>query len=518
MNPSGFPRPGFAGAVSLVVMFAALARGAHDLWSATIVHAALLGWLAAFLIVSYLRRSDDAVRLPLVVPAGGLLLAAAVSAVFAANRSDAIFAVKDLAAALIAFYAGANVFRTDEDADLLQMLIIPVLWVQAATMAIQFVSSGPGMVEARGTLVNANIQAAFALFWVPPLGMRAARARRERQRFLYFSSGLIAAVAAIVLAGSTWALLCLGVAALAAVARRASRPGVARAVFAAGLALVAAALWFKLTKSEAWNVVGMPAPSGTDRLRWWASAVRMFLDHPWLGVGPGGYPSAYPAYKYGAGQSTLFAHSLPFMVLAELGLAGAAAALAFIGTWQRRAAPAFPQRGAFAAGALLFVIASLVNLGSEYLVNQVTLGLFLGMSVATVPAPAWRPRLSAAVVVSGLAVLALPFLVTPFLAGRFIVDGRALLAQGDRAAAQQRFIAAAELDPANWEAYHGLALARWPQTAAFPAEETAALSDMRRAWKLNRLNLTLARELAMMESEAAENERRREQSDGGSDS
>lgn len=504
MNPSEQSQPGFAGGLAVVVTFAALARGAHDLWSATLVHAAMALGLASVLIVIYRRPAGPGLRLPLLPAAAALLAAAALSAAFAANRSDALFALKDLAAALLAFYAGANAFATDDDTDLLLTMMVPVLWVQAATMIIQLVSTGAfhGLVEARGTLVNPNIQAAFAIFWVPPLVFRVLAARARNHRLLYFASGLAASLAAIVLAGSTWAMVCLGVALLGVFALRQNRPARMWSLVVAAAAIVALVAWYKFTRSQAWTVTGVPPPAGSDRLRWWSAALQMFFAHPWLGVGLGGFPTAYPAFRAGPGQSTLFTHSLPLMVLAETGFLGAVAALAFIIGWKRRVLLALTERGPYVAGAMLFILSSLVNVGPEYLVNQLVLGLFLGISVATLPMPGVRPRLSVVILASGLAILALPMLAAPFMASRLVVDGKSLLAARDAATARQRFDSAVQLDSTSWEAYHGRSLALWGRDGATPKERQAALADMDRAIELNRLNGQLWWESAQMLREA----------------
>jgi tetratricopeptide (TPR) repeat protein len=176
------------------------------------------------------------------------------------------------------------------------------------------------------------------------------------------------------------------------------------------------------------------------------------------------------------------------MVLAETGVAGGGAALAFLVAWRRRASPA--RRG-FAAGAVLFMAACLANVGAEYLVNQITLGLFMGIAVAAAAAPRWRPRLSAAIVAGAGAVLLLPLLAAPFLASRMIVDGKDRLARSDAAGAFRLFDSAAGLDPTSWEAYDGRALSRWSNPAATDADRALAIDDVRQAVSLNRLDGTL---------------------------
>ena len=482
MNPNDSPRPGFAGVIAVTLMFAALARGAHDLWAATLVHAVFLLWTAAFIVAAH-RRGEGGIRLPLLGPAVAVLTTAVVSTFFAANRFDAIFATKDLAAAMVAFFAGANVFRSDDDVELLVLLMVPVLWIEAATMAMQISAHGRLFVAAQGTLVNPNIQAGFAIFWVPPLAVRVARARAatpalpEKSRLTYFTAGLAAAVLAVLMAGSLWTITCLVVAGLVSLALRLKRRWPVTGLAAASLALVGAAVWYKFTHAH----------SGSDRLQWWVSAFRMFAEHPWFGIGPGGFSSAYPAYKFGTVQNTLFAHSLPLMVLAETGVAGGGAAIAFLLTWRRWSAPAFSARLGFVIGACLFIVATLANVGAEYLVNQITLALFMGIAVAAVAAPRWRPRLSATVLAVAGAVLLLPLLAAPFLASRLIVDGKERLASRDSAGALKRFDSAVQLDPSSWEAYDGRALARWSNPAATTEDRETAIIDIRSAVERNRL-------------------------------
>jgi O-antigen ligase len=55
----------------------------------------------------------------------------------------------------------------------------------------------------------------------------------------------------------------------------------------------------------------------------WQAGWYMFLDHPWLGVGAGNYPDAYPAYAVGQWLEPLgHAHNYYLNMLAELGVVG----------------------------------------------------------------------------------------------------------------------------------------------------------------------------------------------------
>jgi putative inorganic carbon (HCO3(-)) transporter len=67
--------------------------------------------------------------------------------------------------------------------------------------------------------------------------------------------------------------------------------------------------------SENWAVV--------ERMAHWQAGWYMFLDHPWLGVGAGNYPEAYPRYYLADWLEPLgHAHNYYLNMLAELGVAG----------------------------------------------------------------------------------------------------------------------------------------------------------------------------------------------------
>lgn len=86
------------------------------------------------------------------------------------------------------------------------------------------------------------------------------------------------------------------------------------------------------------------AASTGDRTPIWLAATRIFIDHPWLGVGPGNYPLAmldggyarylpwYPPNTGGVEQ----AHNLPIQVAAETGVLGLIGLLGFF-WWMGRA-------------------------------------------------------------------------------------------------------------------------------------------------------------------------------------
>jgi O-antigen ligase len=75
--------------------------------------------------------------------------------------------------------------------------------------------------------------------------------------------------------------------------------------------------------SENWAIV--------ERMAHWQAGWYMFLDHPWLGVGAGNYPAAYPDYFVATWREALgHAHNYYLNILAELGVLGGGVLLVFV--------------------------------------------------------------------------------------------------------------------------------------------------------------------------------------------
>lgn len=62
----------------------------------------------------------------------------------------------------------------------------------------------------------------------------------------------------------------------------------------------------------------------TDRLSLWRASWKMFMDHPWIGSGPGSFGFYYPAYREPMGDQSLgyFAHLDPLQMGVENGILG----------------------------------------------------------------------------------------------------------------------------------------------------------------------------------------------------
>jgi len=191
-----------------------------------------------------------------------------------------------------------------------------------------------------------------------------------RARALALAATALAA-AALALSQTRAALLAFGVGAAAAAwleprARRWAAAGL-------GLAALGAALGERLRYGRAGfgaELGAAPAASAQQtRYVLWDAAWRMFRDHPWTGVGPGHYLTAFPRYVSGTleGQSVWgSAHNLYLHQLAERGLVGESALLALFAVLLARAwRAARASRGAAALWAAAAVPAFLVMNATE---------------------------------------------------------------------------------------------------------------------------------------------------------
>lgn len=186
------------------------------------------------------------------------------------------------------------------------------------------------------------------------------------------AAALLAALstAALALSQTRMALLAMavGFAALCVLEPRARRwvPAVAL------LVLGAAAAWeFLPTGGRTLSAaLGGIHPNSPHQARWalWDAAWRIFRDHPWTGVGPGGYKLVFPSYHAVPldGETNWgSAHNLYLHQLAERGLLGGAAlAILLVVLWRgaRRAARGGTARGLWAAsGVAAFLAMSLTE-------------------------------------------------------------------------------------------------------------------------------------------------------------
>jgi O-antigen ligase len=434
-----------------------------------------------------------------------LAAALALSCAGAVNPGESFVAWLDWLAALAVLLTAANVLRSEAELDDFLMWLSPLFFIELIVNLAQRDPRHPFASQPPGTLINSNAATAFLIGWVPVFVDRFRRQTEARMR-RFWAAVLAANVAGCLLFISSWGMLCLlaalpflsGPRGLAAWIRR--RPRLIAAVAATAAVGAALLLRYKLTHALDFDGATVPAGRNTARIMWWASGLRMFWEHPWLGVGLGNYPSAYISYKVGTGQHTLSAHSFPVKMLAETGLIGAGAWLALLAAWRQRLVAGWTEsfpRWPFILGILLFLGYSIISMGMEYLSHLLALGLFLGISIGRMPAPRWKPRRVILVAVTATGLATIPYLIAPFLASRLWVGAQGLLAAGDAAGAERGFAAAAESFPLSFEAQRGWAQARFAR-----GDAAGAIAHQSRAIRLNSRMELLRRELEVYRGSA----------------
>ncbi len=324
------PRPWSAGRV-LVCLLPLLALFPPETQGVAQAGAAALIVLLALLIG---ERSSDARGRSLIVV--GALAALAFSRVALVPAA----AIEPVAIALLAAAAGLGAARCAED-ERATRGVLSGLAAVAGCVALYAVHQKLWGLDrlADAVLQDATIPdreavlarlargRAFARFATPaalggflalvvPATLGLAVWHRGRGRVWLLAVSLAGGAAFLAAASATAGAALLVAVALAAVTWSRARRG----MLVAGLALAL------LLASVAWlrggRVIDLDDPEGPWRLRAgnFRAAAAMAVEHPWLGVGPGSFAAAYPAYLRSGDNEVRHAHDLPLELLAEWGV------------------------------------------------------------------------------------------------------------------------------------------------------------------------------------------------------
>jgi O-antigen ligase len=178
------------------------------------------------------------------------------------------------------------------------------------------------------TFYAPNAFAAFLLLMVPLAATRCCLAQSRREAFDCGAITVLLATA-LIMTASRGAYLALALAAMMAVpiVRPASwRTAVRRALTVAALTAFAVVILTHASGAvieRTASLLDSGNSSVQDRLSFWHSGVRIFLDHPVVGTGAGTF--AYAHGKYMGRYYAQDAHNLYVQRIAETGLAGMAA-------------------------------------------------------------------------------------------------------------------------------------------------------------------------------------------------
>jgi hypothetical protein len=334
-----------------------------------------------------------------------------------------------------------------------------------------------------------------------PITVALAFASRGRRRAAWTGLALLE-IAGLLAAASATAAGALALATLlAALAWLGGRRRLVVAAFAS-IVLVAG-----VAVQRGGIVVRWDDPAGPWKLRSgnWRAAWEMAADHPWLGVGPGGFAELYPAYRRPGDNETRHAHDLPLELAAELGWPAAAGVTGmffwvFIGPLflERRAGP--PWRRGVAVALAAFALQNLADftafMPSLLWIAALLRGL-MAHRTADLPVPE-RTRHGSILAGAGIAgiLLAAGVAAAAGLAWNARTAARTAAFAGETGRARELAERAARLAPWNPESALASAAAALQAGDAGPAlgraERAVRLSPVRPAARATRARARLA--------------------------
>jgi len=211
----------FAIILGLLIDFSVLAHAAHDLWASIIVYGVVLILFVAVLWLYGGSEKGPGLSFPLAGLAGFVLLSFYISFQRAANPSEAFLSFMGWTAAILIFLIAHQIFVTRQTFSIFIYCLIPCILFEFGVHCHQnilFINriptieffGMPTITEPYGTLLNANISAAFHLFWVPIFLGFAIRNQSHKGSVLNFSLIIVALLIAIIfMTYSVWAWVCL---------------------------------------------------------------------------------------------------------------------------------------------------------------------------------------------------------------------------------------------------------------------------------------------------------------------
>ncbi|MFH0910507.1 MAG: tetratricopeptide repeat protein [Planctomycetota bacterium] len=283
---------------------------------------------------------------------------------------------------------------------LLQRLgLDPVSW------SVWMADLKPGYARVFSSLGNPNMLAGYCVLAIPVLAMAAVPPGPRAFRALACFAALLLAVVLLFtrsrggMLGFAGAMAFLGFwnrPALAAWIR--GHRGIAALLCASlllGGGLLARPLWPRFERLLS-SAEGGEEPADL-RLLIWPGTVRIFLDHPVLGAGPGSFQDVFPEYRgreairRGLSNNILHAHSEYLELLAETGLVGLVAFLSLVGLAFSRGLGPYPaappaERGylvGLLAGVFGLLVQNLVSVNLRWPACAVCFWLFLGAVLGT---------------------------------------------------------------------------------------------------------------------------------------
>jgi len=440
--------------LAMTVWFAVFAHAAHDLWAASTV---FLWWTFLFFVFCLGRCRDKIpVKLPLACPSLLFLASLILSSLHSYDLDTSRLEIWGWSFTFLSFYLLTNSAENERDLNLFftlaGMVILP-LFVICAWERLTIQPDAWGRREIHATLINSIILAGFTLYWLLFFWNKTL----ENRRYLILS---LACVGVLLIAQSWWAFASITLGYLLyyrkPIAQLEAR--YRKTMFMTIITTLSLLGWLVSYKLR----IHVGPYFEMSRFSYWLSALRMWRQNTWTGVGIGGYPTAFPFFKVGQVQSTLFAHSFPLELLSETGIVGVIATVLFVWSYlkliakKRTSAKTGPPTRVYLMTLVVVLFFSAINFNMEYLLNKFMLLIMIGATLLETDLPTY-PIKPIWMVTMGLSLLLIiPLWINLFEASRLYVTGLSFEQQGNTVKAEQLYKDAISTDASHADSYWAL--------------------------------------------------------------
>ncbi len=333
--------------ICALVVFGVASHGAVEDWARAVLEigAALLflGWA----IRAYLKRENQLVISPLLLPLVCLLLIAVGQWIFhlTASSYGTRMELQLLLADILLLFLAAQSFRTLEDWRGFVWFVMSFGFLVAIFGILQYLTFNGKLYWFRemhfggipfGPYVNRNHFAGFTELVIPISLVPLVLGKVRRERWFLVSLFAVVPIGALFLSASRGGLVSFAVEVGVLVLWLILRRTVGRHLLSGGAVLLLAFLmvsWLGVQQLvERFSSLQSLEVTGGKRASMRADTWRIFLDHPWTGTGLGALQIVFPAYEtLYDGKVVNHTHNDYLEALAETGIAGGLCCLWFLG-------------------------------------------------------------------------------------------------------------------------------------------------------------------------------------------
>ncbi|MFB0527169.1 MAG: O-antigen ligase family protein [bacterium] len=243
-----------------------------------------------------------------------------ISFLFSTNRFNSRNEIFNLLNYLFLFYLVTTIIEKKERQNLIRLVFLVGILL-SITGIYQFIRGN----IVTGTMVNPNILAGYLAMVIPSttgliLSLSGSISREFIKSHPFYSVSCLLMVVCLLLTRSLGGIIgvILGICAIVYFKHGKQIFIKFRYIFITTALVTVILLLFKLEELQVYN-----------RVLWWWGALRMVYERPLIGVGLGGFETAYVKYKL-TGLNSLYAHNHFLQIGAEMGVIGLGAFLWFL--------------------------------------------------------------------------------------------------------------------------------------------------------------------------------------------